>query len=526
LNLSNEWRSDTMTLLGEYPFSTLLSFVVFLLLSLYAMRYRKSPGAAYFIATMLLITFNSLASIYELTTNSFAIKLWWRNVQQIPLFISPFLMLGLILELIGVDHATIKRRLRLLMIPAFIYIVLICTDGYHHLLRADISLESFGSAERIRVQSTHLSLLFIVYIQVIGLAPILVLLQQFRKVSPFYRNQYGLVMAGLASPYAIFLLAGIAGFDVSVAVAALPLAALLFYALFRYKLLRVRPLAREKVFEVIKDAIIVMDPQDVIIDANPSGLRLLEKMAQTAAEFRKTSVIGENITQLFAASPDWLAFYKTKEQGELHLELMSVHYNISLLPFFANRHKTGTLLIFTDITERIQYEKELLHRATTDGLTQVYNRQYLIELANRAIADLAPENDSLSLMILDIDYFKSINDIYGHKFGDLVLEQFARILRETVGESGFVGRIGGEEFSVVLPNMFLHEARQLAEQIRQKVESAALETDSIHERIELTVSIGMTHTQHSNVKFKELYHRADEALYVSKNTGRNKITAV
>ncbi|WP_284644146.1 histidine kinase N-terminal 7TM domain-containing diguanylate cyclase [Paenibacillus silviterrae] len=502
----------------SFPYSTLINFIVFALLGLYALRYRKRPGGAYFVGMTLLLAFNAFAGIMELTSASFETKLFWRNLQQIPLLLSPIACLGLVLDLTGMKRTKRDTILKLITIPAVVYLILIFTDSYHHLMRVNVTLEPFGQTERIRVQSTSLSIFFLVTARIIGLLTLAVMLLHLRKVSRFYRNQHLLVMVALLFPYVFTLLSYISDVQISVSLSTIPMGILLFYALFQYKLLRVRPLAKEKVFEVIQDGILVVDPHGLIADVNPAGLRIWWELA----EGELNRVHGEKLEESLSNYPELLSLYKLGEQAAIRLQIRQRHYSVSLLPIMEEGISAGTLLLFADITDRHHYESDLLKRATMDGLTQVYNRQHVMEMTEEALSDMEPETAALALMLLDIDYFKSINDTYGHHVGDQVLEQFALVLKREAQDKGLVGRMGGEEFAVVLPGYEPESAYPVAETIRKAVEGQAIRPEGLQEPIHITVSIGIAGTKRASSTFKELYQQADEALYEAKKQGRNR----
>jgi diguanylate cyclase len=158
--------------------------------------------------------------------------------------------------------------------------------------------------------------------------------------------------------------------------------------------------------------------------------------------------------------------------------------------------------------------------AHTDELTGVLNRRALFTIARKLCAQFARNGHSISLLMLDIDHFKSINDRFGHPVGDDVLCQFTKIARNLVREGDFIGRYGGEEFCILLPDTDLSEAMHLAERIRvhyTEIELATCNGDALH----CTVSIGIAHSQAPTIDFEQLLKAADQALYQAKADGRD-----
>ncbi|EHQ52912.1 PAS/PAC sensor-containing diguanylate cyclase [Ectothiorhodospira sp. PHS-1] len=179
----------------------------------------------------------------------------------------------------------------------------------------------------------------------------------------------------------------------------------------------------------------------------------------------------------------------------------------------------GTL---SDIGARKKLEYELRRMATTDFLTGLYNRRHFISRMADELARIRRRaNQPSSLLMVDLDYFKNINDTYGHSAGDLVLQHFADTLRSCLRRMDLPARTGGEEFAVLLPGTSEQEALILAERLRRKVKSTpAVTPEAI---IAVTVSIGITLLRAEDSGPDATLGRADEALYRAKNSGRNQV---
>lgn len=161
---------------------------------------------------------------------------------------------------------------------------------------------------------------------------------------------------------------------------------------------------------------------------------------------------------------------------------------------------------------------ELTEQSETDMLSAALNRRGFerqLELAGRG-------SKHMSLVLADLDHFKSINDTYGHGVGDAVIASFARILRETTKDAHFVGRIGGEEFAVLLPNYMVSDARLFAENVRARMH--ALQIDGLLAGARVTASFGVAERAHQETVIS-LHKRADAALYAAKNAGRDCVRA-
>lgn len=156
--------------------------------------------------------------------------------------------------------------------------------------------------------------------------------------------------------------------------------------------------------------------------------------------------------------------------------------------------------------------EELFYLANHDFLTGTYNRRYLLELANAEFKRVCRYGLSLCLMMLDLDNFKAINDNQGHPVGDEALKKVAKTLLETVRDCDHVGRYGGDEFIIVLPETDISGAMLIAERLREALSN-----------VKLTISIGIAKLERDDVCIEELIHRADHLLLKAKRSGRDRI---
>jgi two-component system, cell cycle response regulator len=178
---------------------------------------------------------------------------------------------------------------------------------------------------------------------------------------------------------------------------------------------------------------------------------------------------------------------------------------------------------YTDhLRDNVQNSIEM---AITDALTGLHNRRYmeshLATLADQASTRAKP----LALMILDIDYFKSINDNYGHDAGDDVLREFAVRVRKSIRGIDLACRYGGEEFVIVMPETDLHVAGMVAERLRRSIAGEPFAVHKGTKRIEVTISIGLTTLEQKGEAVADVLKRADTALYRAKHDGRNRVVS-
>lgn len=170
---------------------------------------------------------------------------------------------------------------------------------------------------------------------------------------------------------------------------------------------------------------------------------------------------------------------------------------------------------------------EILKHATLDALTGFYNRRQLEERIKQEASNARRQKSPLCGIMTDIDYFKNVNDTYGHAVGDLVLKTIAKIIRSQLREYDIAGRYGGEEFSILLPFTKIKEAQMVAERLRKTIEEKIIDISKVNpesetKEISVTLSLGIYEMQPDD-KDEDLMRKADNALYKAKNTGRNKV---
>lgn len=187
----------------------------------------------------------------------------------------------------------------------------------------------------------------------------------------------------------------------------------------------------------------------------------------------------------------------------------------------AQRAEEARRQLEREIGERRQLERQLRRMATTDALTGVLNRAQLLTLAQREMDRVRGPNQGLAVLMIDVDHFKAINDAYGHATGDGALKHLVARLRMAVRQIDLVGRIGGEEFVVVLPAITPEAAATVAERLRACVAEDPLVCES--KRIDMTISIGLSMTRHSDRTVEQVLARADARLYLAKGCGRNRV---
>lgn len=279
----------------------------------------------------------------------------------------------------------------------------------------------------------------------------------------------------------------------------------------------------------------VLNNLDAFVYMKDLELRFLYVNDKTAALFGKPieaivgrtnhEVLPHDIADHFSAT-DRKVFAEGRKQV---MEETSVgadgrtHYYWShKIPLFQGGQAYAYLGFSTDITELHETREELRRLAMTDALTGLYNRRYFMEAAEREFREAQRYGEALSLISIDIDHFKWVNDAHGHPVGDEILSRIARELAEHARKSDLLARIGGEEFLLLLPHTPLDAASALAERIRQMIAACRFE-GHWQGCIQPTISLGVSTQLAGDETLEGLLIRADRALYLAKANGRNRV---
>lgn len=252
----------------------------------------------------------------------------------------------------------------------------------------------------------------------------------------------------------------------------------------------------------------------------------------TAAATMKRVVVAD-----IATHPYWANFTSLAAQAEIAacwsepilsskgrlLGTFAIYHRQPRVPDEADLQLIGQASNLASIAiEHHLADEELERQAHTDYLTELGNRRYFMAQAEAELVRAERYLKPFSLLMFDIDHFKAVNDHYGHKTGDMVLQKLAAILRHVLREVDIIGRIGGEEFAVILPETASEEAREAAERLRRLIADTVMQAES-GELLSITVSIGVSTLSNESSDIEALLKQADDALYVAKKNGRNQV---
>lgn len=300
------------------------------------------------------------------------------------------------------------------------------------------------------------------------------------------------------------------------------------------------PIARDIVMDHIPQLVVVMDANDLIVDAN--------EVAEIWAGIPKADMIGKDPIHIFTKWSQFLNRLLVTEETREEVTLLGEPTRIVELMVIPIKNKidgtlSGRVVVAHDITERKQSENDandmneilwgkieeveslqsqLQEQAIRDPLTGLFNRRFFSEALEKETAQALRDNSTLSIIILDIDHFKKVNDQYGHKFGDLALQHVAKLLTDNIRSGDIACRFGGEEFVILMPNAPTDSAFERAEFLRKQFEETVIEFED--RTLSCTFSAGVaSFPNHADVG-EGVLNLADQALYISKTNGRNRVT--
>ncbi len=297
--------------------------------------------------------------------------------------------------------------------------------------------------------------------------------------------------------------------------------------------------SRYSILDAMLEQIAVVDKQGIILFANQSWLSFAQENGmpssfnfEGASYFHASSKEPEVCERLEAVLKGRLDRFV--KEYPCHIPRRQQWFLLQIAPL-QNEHLEieGAIISHINITEGKQLELKLKKLATTDELTKLYNRRFFDQKLLDEVSRLKRYKHPVSLIFVDIDSFKKINDTYGHFAGDTTLQVLAQILRDCTRETDVCARIGGDEFAIILPETGKEEMLKVIERINLTVQQKVIQIEK--HRIKLTTSIGgvssmsivdSEQTANVNEIVEEMFEKADQALYQSKERGRNCFTIV
>jgi diguanylate cyclase (GGDEF)-like protein/PAS domain S-box-containing protein len=510
------------------------AFVLALVLQV-AWSNRRDPVARWFAATLVAMLIWGVGYCFEIMATTVAGKLLFANIQ----------FLG-VATVSLCWWETVRRYLDVRSPPRAVTILLWLIAAATILLAFFNPGEVFRGSPRIVTGEAPFpvlhadyglwySLALVPISCILNLSSITLLVRAIIRAPRFYRRQYEILLTSLIIPmagmlYYVLDLPPWHDYNLTVALSGIS-GLLLGLGLFRWRLFSILPLAHDRVIENLADGVIVVDREERVIDLNRSAERI--------TDLARNRVLGQPAADSFSHFPvlvDALDSARGAETDALRRDMVirrngiSSYFSVNSSAVTNHRGEVlGSTLVMHDVTERVRLFKQARELANKDDLTGLPNRRRFFELATKEFGRARRYHKQVSLLLFDIDHFKDVNDVHGHRAGDRLLHRLAEACRAALRDSDIVGRMGGEEFAVLLPETGPDVAADVANRLREAVSTIPIESDRARSRAprSVTISVGVTQLDTTKVgaaeSFDSAYERADRALYQAKALGRNAV---
>ncbi|WP_245570868.1 histidine kinase N-terminal 7TM domain-containing diguanylate cyclase [Anaerovorax odorimutans] len=409
---------------------------------------------------------------------------------------------------------------RYLYIEMFILPVLLVilnfTNDYHHLFYKNYTYNVVNNLSIANIEPGIGYIISGLFINACFIIGNLLYIRSYIQSNRFYKRKYFILMLSSFIPWFGYLVYRLDLLPLRIDVVPVFIAILcLFYIYFLLKsnVFDIVSIARNTIFDNISESILILDEDNKIIDMN--------NKAEAIFNMKSKLMIGKNIEE-FNDYEHFVYQILNNKNNNFDSEIIinnESHYFKCEVTLLNNKDTQGKVIVLSDNTEQVLLIKKLEYLSTTDILTGVYNRNYFYKLANEKIQSF-DEKDIISLIMMDIDNFKSTNDTYGHIAGDLVLKKVMDVCIKLIGNDYYIGRYGGEEFIILLDNVNSEKALDIGENLRYQIQNSCVIYEN--KQIKTTSSFGIF-TTNGKTTLDIIVKNADKALYEAKRLGRNKV---
>ena len=505
-----------VNILNLYFFITifLISYIIMFISNRGKALYIKLFAGLFF--TVLIYDYGYLMIINA--NNMEQIKFWNRFQYLAVPFISYMWLLATLLYTGNIIKIKSKLSFFLIIIPMLTFFIKLTNDS-HHLYYNSFEFEVKNGMNSLLIDNGPFYYIYQSFHLMVTLIIILINLKGYRTGEKIERHKYLISVIATVIPGISVILNIFQPFEIGIDYSAifLPVSVIILaIGITKYDFLDIEKHARNKIFENSEQGIIVLDRFMKIIDYNKSAKLFFSSINQELREdYLDTNMINDKDLYEKLYKKDRAIYYFKNERKERFFQIDT--------EFLSNRFHDahGFVKYIRDITSEMKKNRELEYLAKTDELTQLNNRREFIEKSEKVVEKARVLRENVSLILMDIDYFKSVNDNFGHLAGDIVINKIGKLIKEKFEAEGIAGRFGGEEFVVLLPNTDLEVAFDESEEMRKKVE--AISYTEVSFDLKVTMSIGVVSIR-QNYDLNDLLKRADEAMYISKSQGRNRTT--
>lgn len=497
--------------------------VVQALLAVYAFSRRHSRASRYFGFLALNFSVLCLVSAFQTTSLDRHYMEFWVVVEHLALGV--FLSTVFFFTLAGTDHSPWLKKAVIVPMLAVSALALIinASNPLHHLAFIKIGIawrNSFASA--VITPGPWFYIQNAIMYGTIFFCLVLYA-QKFHRSPPGLRIQPLLILLGAVPPLLGILLynLGFSPWNIDLSSIGYFLTSIVYaLALFRFNLFNIIPHARDRIFEGMHEAVLILDRKNRLVDFNPAASDICNGYGSLQ--------LGKPLDKFGDCSCSSLAEkIEASDNGEFSFEFSANneirHFQCYVFPIGQKAiNPMGKALIMIETSAQVRLMEHVRRLASIDHLTGIYNRRQFIEICTIQLDIAREQKNPASLIMIDIDHFKEVNDTWGHQVGDKVLVDVVKTCRKQLRESDIFGRFGGEEFVVFLPDTDLRRARQVADRMRQRLEERQSESEDAIGRVTASFGISMYKSPRPP-KLEELINQADNALYQAKRNGRNRV---
>jgi diguanylate cyclase (GGDEF)-like protein len=478
-------------------------------------RRQEAPEATSFALLLMGGTLYTFAYSAEVAATTMPQALFWLHIEFLALPLIPPLWL-----LTAIRHNGERFNMAAIFALPVLCGVAHFTNPWHHWFYTSVDFVQRGPFWELSFKRGPFALLENTYLLFSFLAAAWLYLAQMRNGSVLFRKQAMIMLASSVLPVTFYFLylCGLSPWHLDITPFSFPLcAALYYYGVFWLGVFDLTPTARNLVFQGMRDAVLIIDNRSRLLDFNPAAAQLLPSLSNAS--------VGREVSALLVDHPLLIPLLCKARSGEVLLqdEPQKGYFDVRAFPLLSGGRKLGHASILADITHQVRLREELRVHAETDALTGIANRRRFLDVLDQAHARAIESGGELSLLLIDLDHFKSVNDRFGHPTGDAVLSSVAGRLQARLRPGDLLARYGGEEFSILLPATSAEAALLCAERVLAAVSANPVTVDGYH--LPLTVSIGLaTLNDGDDATHPDsalLLKRADLALYRAKAEGRN-----
>lgn len=512
----------------QYTYFIILApaaIIASVLIGVHVWSYKDSDGSKAFSFFMALVTGWNLCYTLELLTLTEKSTFFWTRFSYLFITTVPIALFIFSLQFFGKDSWLRPSLMPIFFVIPIITNLLLWTPNNYTLIWEVVEFQKISTKYLVMTVISYGDWFLVSTIYsyaLISISTFLMMIYTFRS-SILYRQQALWIFLGALFPIVfnvvyVFDLVPLLTQDftpISFSISGI----MVSMGIFRYQLFDLSPMARDVIIDRIDDGFIISDRFNRIIDMNPSAAEIFQVKAN--------AMLGQPIENLLT---DWhqIPNAKAVEQSNYTINInrkgKSYYYELKVSKL-QNKQAVnmGTIVILRDVTERVELLEEVQQLATLDGLTKIYNRRHFYQLAQRVFSQSIRYHRPVSILLMDIDHFKIINDSYGHLAGDEVLKCFANICNKSIRESDILARFGGEEFIIMMPETGATNAVKVAERLRDQLANTQVSWNQ--HKINVTVSIGTASLPPgaAPIYLDALIDQADQALYHAKQTGRNRV---